>query len=154
MLQIKPFRQKTGFCGPACLKMVLSYYGIEKTEKELAVIANTTKKDGTPESGMIDAAKNLGLNVELKNDCTMKDLEIYVKEKKIPVIVAWFSEYVGHYSVVVDIDQENIYLMDPELGHMKAMTRARFKTLWFSFPDTFIKKKEDLILRLAIIIWK
>jgi len=37
-IKIQPFQEKLnmGYCGPASLKMVLDYYGIEKTEDELA----------------------------------------------------------------------------------------------------------------------
>jgi len=37
MLKVKPFRQTVGYCGPATLKMVLDYWGVNKTEKELAM---------------------------------------------------------------------------------------------------------------------
>ena len=39
MLNVKPYREKPEYCGPASLKMVLGYYGIEKTEDELANLA-------------------------------------------------------------------------------------------------------------------
>ena len=37
-LKIKPFQEtlNASMCGPASLKIVLKYYGIEVTEKELA----------------------------------------------------------------------------------------------------------------------
>ena len=38
MLNITPFRQKPGFCGPASLKMVLDFWGVKITEKKIVVI--------------------------------------------------------------------------------------------------------------------
>lgn len=38
MLKLKPFQEtlNASMCGPASLKIVLNYYGVEATEKELA----------------------------------------------------------------------------------------------------------------------
>ena len=45
LLKVKSFQEKLGvsYCGPASLKMVLEYYGIEKTEKELARLSGWNK---------------------------------------------------------------------------------------------------------------
>ena len=42
MLKIKPFQETlhADMCGPASLKIVLDYYGVSKTEKELANYRN------------------------------------------------------------------------------------------------------------------
>ena len=44
-IKIKPFQEtlNKGFCGPAVLKMVLRFYGIEKSERELAKLAGVAK---------------------------------------------------------------------------------------------------------------
>src|SRR3989344_4871723 len=61
MLQIKPFMQKTGFsCGPASLKIVLEYYGIHKTEKQLVRLTNCTYY-GTNAKNLLKTAEILGL---------------------------------------------------------------------------------------------
>jgi predicted double-glycine peptidase len=38
MLEVKPFQETLheGMCGPASLKIVLDYFGVNKTENELA----------------------------------------------------------------------------------------------------------------------
>ena len=33
MLNVDPFRQKPGYCGPASLKIVLGYLGVKITKK-------------------------------------------------------------------------------------------------------------------------
>lgn len=45
-LHIELFKQTEGFCGPASLKMVLAYYGTEKTEDELADLMGATREYG------------------------------------------------------------------------------------------------------------
>lgn len=38
ILSVKPFQETLhgGYCGPACLKMVMEYYGVDKSEEEVA----------------------------------------------------------------------------------------------------------------------
>lgn len=153
MLNIKPFRQKINYCGPAALKMVLSYYGIEKTEEELAGLAGCTADQGASAQQLISAAKNLGLQGIIKDKASLTEIKACVVDKKIPVIVDWFWQDDGHYSVVVDIDQENIHLLDPGLGHLRAMRLKDFYRVWFDFPGDCIKNKNELILRRMIVIY-
>ena len=83
-------------------------------------------------------------------------------EKKIPVIVEWFLEDEAHYCVVVDIDKNNIYLMDPYRKYKPAVRKMPlfdngepyFQKLWFSFEGAYMKDKNDLILRRMIVLQK
>jgi ABC-type bacteriocin/lantibiotic exporter with double-glycine peptidase domain len=59
MIKIKPFKQSRGYCGPACMKMVLSFYRIEMTETKIAKETNTTRDGGCKEEDMVRIAKNL-----------------------------------------------------------------------------------------------
>lgn len=152
MLKIKPFKQKIAFCGPASLKMVLEYYGVKKTERELGVRAGCTTARGTPAKGLISAAREFGFRGTIKEFADLKDIRRYVIQKKIPVIVQWFSVDEGHYSVVVDIDKENIYLQDPEIGRMRSMRLDAFKRVWFDFPGDFLRAKSDIVVRRMIVI--
>lgn len=54
MLKVKPFQETlhSDMCGPASLKIVLDYYGINKTEKELAKIARWKKGLGIDDKGI------------------------------------------------------------------------------------------------------
>lgn len=57
LLPVKPCQETlhAGYCGPAVLKMVLDYYGIQKSEEELAKLAGTTQELGTDDKGMKQA---------------------------------------------------------------------------------------------------
>lgn len=153
MLNLKPFRQQSGLCGPATLKMVLFYYGITKTEKELAELTNCKPEYGIEAEEFKKVASLYNLNCVVKDDADIDDLRYYVDQQKIPVIVQWFHEDDGHYSAVVEIDQENIYLQDPELGMIRALKLSTFKNNWFDFLGEFPNKKEDFILRRLIAIF-
>lgn len=151
MLKVKPFRQRSGFCGPAALKMVLDYYGIEKSEKELARLSGCTRTKGTRGENLLKASKKLGLKGFIKDFSEINDIRKYLKEK-LPVIVDWFSTDEGHYSVVIGIDQKNVYLQDPELGHVRTMKIKTFKRVWFDFPNEFLKSKDELVIRRMIVL--
>jgi len=151
MLKLKPFRQTPGFCGPASLKMVLEYFGLNKTEKELAKLSGTNPEKGTTLFGIIKAARKLEFRASHKDLAQFTDIQKLLN-KKIPVIIDWFHEDCGHYSVAVGLDTKYIYLMDPELAAIRKIDRATFKRIWFDFPGDFIKTKTDVIIRRMIVI--
>lgn len=164
MLPVKPFQEtlNAGMCGPASLKIVLSYYGVEKTEEELFKMCGTQKDLGTDDQGLKKGAEQLGFKVKIKNKSTFKDIECWL-DKKVPVIVNWFTrgrmDYTdsdvadGHYSVVAGLDDEYIYLQDPETGSMRKLDKDDFMTVWFDFAGRYIKS-DELILRQIIAIYR
>ncbi|MDP1994299.1 MAG: C39 family peptidase, partial [Ignavibacteria bacterium] len=149
-------------CGPASLKIVLNYYDIDKTEKELANMAGWKKGLGIDDKGIKKAAEKLGFKVAIKNNSSFKDIEKWLKGG-VPVIVDWFTkgrnDYLesetadGHYSVVVGLDNNFIYLQDPEIGKLRKIKREDFMRVWFDFKGEHIKPNE-LIIRQIIAIHK
>ena len=152
MLDIQPFRQKPGYCGPASLKMVLGFLGVKIAEKKLAEISGCTPTSGIGAEGLVCAAQKLGFRAQIKDFSELKDIREWVNRKKVPVIVDWFAFEGGHYSVVSGIDRENIYLEDPSLGHRRALKLTTFMRLWFDFPSAYLNSKDELIIRRMIII--
>lgn len=150
-------------CGPASLKMVLDYYGIEKSEGELAKLAGTDLDLGTSDEGIKRAAENLGFNVEIKNHSTYEDIRSWLN-KQVPVIVNWFTrgrkDYPksdvpdGHLSVVVGLDDKYIYLQDPEIGELRQIARDDFMKVWFDFRGEYINTWGDMIVRQLIAVYK
>jgi len=163
MLKIKPFQEtlNSGMCGPASLKIVLEYYGVNKTEKELFKLCKTKKDLGTDDKSIKKAAEKLGFKVKIKNNSSFKDIEKWL-DKGVPVIVNWFTrgrtDYSdsdvsdGHYSVVAGLDKNNIYLQDPEIGRIRKIDKEDFMTVWFDFKGKYIKANE-LIIRQIIVIY-
>jgi predicted double-glycine peptidase len=82
MLNINPFRQKPGYCGPASLKMVLGFLGIKITEKKLVELSGCTKSRGVGADGLVRAAQKLGFRAKLKEFCDLKDIDEWVNKKK------------------------------------------------------------------------
>ena len=164
LLDVKPFQEtlNADMCGPASLKIVLDYYGVSKTEKELAKMAGLKKGLGIDEMGIKKTVEKLSFKVVIKNNSNFKDIEKWLK-KGVPVIVGWFTrgrnDYPesetadGHYSVVMGLDDEFIYLQDPELGSMRKIERNSFMRVWFDFKGDYIKPNE-LIVRQIIVIHK
>ncbi|OGF70412.1 hypothetical protein A3H65_01465 [Candidatus Giovannonibacteria bacterium RIFCSPLOWO2_02_FULL_45_14] len=161
ILNVKPFQEtlNTGMCGLASLKMVLDFYGVSKTEKELAELCGTDAKLGTDEEGIKKAAESLGFKVEIKNNSSFEDIQSRL-DKEVPIVVNWFTRGVddfgvpdGHYSVVVGLDDVNIYLQDPEIGKLRTLEREDFLKVWFDFRGETIKP-EELIIRQIIAIYK
>jgi ABC-type bacteriocin/lantibiotic exporter with double-glycine peptidase domain len=164
MLPLKPFQEtlNASMCGPASLKIVLAYYGIEKTEQELAELCETKLDLGTDNQGLTRVAEQLGFKVEIKNESTFEDIEYWL-DRKVPVIVNWLTrgrmDYTdsnvpdGHYSVVAGLDDAYIYLQDPEIGSMRKIEREDFMTVWFDFTGKYIKQ-DELIIRQIIAIYR
>jgi predicted double-glycine peptidase len=163
MLDVRPFQETLheGMCGPASVKIVLDYFGVDKSEAELAEMMGKTDL-GTDERGIVTAARSLGFEAVVKNESDFDDIQSWL-DKKIPVIVDWFTrgraDYPdsaiadGHYSVVAGLDSENIYLQDPELGALRTLKREDFKKVWFDFSSEFIRP-EELIVRQLIAIYR
>ncbi len=151
MLNVKPHLQYAGLCGPACLHMVLKYFGLEKSDKELAKLCGANAKTGTTAAQIITAAKKLGFKAFYKDFSSIAEIKKYI-DKKIPVIVDWFSIDDGHYSVAVKIDAKFIYLQDPDLNKINKIDLETFQRIWFDFEAPILRKKQDIFIRRLIVI--
>lgn len=164
MLKIKSFQEtlNASMCGPASLKIVLNYHGVDKTEADLAVLTDNDSDLGTTAEKIKMAAESLGFKVVIKNECEFTDIEEWL-DNDVPVIVDWltkgrqdYSESVvadGHYSVVAGLDEEYIYLQDPEIGKIRKLKRDDFMRVWFDFKGKYLKQ-EELIIRQIIAVYK
>ncbi len=164
LLPVKPFQETLhgGYCRPASLKMVLAHYGVHKSEKEIAERCGRNSKLGTSDILIKRAAQSYGFNVEIKNKASFADIQKWLN-KEVPVIVNWFTrgrkDYDnsevpdGHYSVVVGLDNKNIYLQDPEIGAMRTIKKDDFLRVWFDFKSDYITSWKDMIIRQLIAIY-
>lgn len=162
LLSLQPFQETLheGMCGPASLKIVLAYFNIEKSENELAELVGVTEL-GSNAEGIIKAVQNLGLTAEEHNESSFEDIQAWL-DKKVPVIVNWFTrgrgDYPatavadGHYSVVAGLDENYIYLQDPEIGDLRKIAKDDFMRVWFDFSGETIRSNE-LIVRQLIAIY-
>ncbi len=166
LLNVPDVRQSTDYsCGAASLQGILMYWGIEYREGELIELLNTSPDSGTDPEDIIRVAIDKGLKGEIKENLTIEELEILLKEG-IPVIVAiqawrekthkpWEQEWEdGHYVIVIGFDEKNIYFEDPSLlGSRGFMPREEFLARWHDYAGVPpMDEKDKKYVRLGIII--
>lgn len=141
-IKVIPFEQSKGLCGPASLKILLSYFGKNYTEEQLAGLGGATRDSGTEHEGMVQAIKELGGYVFMKEEGSIEELEYFIKEEKLPVIIGWFDRDEDHYSVAVNVTDKNIIIVDPATNEPERwIDREKFQNIWFDFVG-----KENKIL--------
>lgn len=162
MIKLTPFKQTdSSRCGPASIKMILDYYGIDASEDEICEKCGHSFELGCTDFQMKSALESYGLNVEIKNNAKLSDLELY-EYLRIPVIVDWFSPGYqkpdpdgmpnGHSSVLIGVDNEYVHLMDPEMGGPRKIEKNEFMRVWFDWRhDPYLQSWNDMILRQMII---
>lgn len=155
MIKIKPLKQDKYYCGPYCLKMVFDYYGKNISLKDISKISDTVISEGnmgTSPLNMVKSARHFGFNAKYIENSSINELGKYVNQKMIPVIINWFSEDEGHYSVVVGIDKKYIHFVDPEEGKTVKMDLVKFQKVWFDYKGDYANNKKDFRVRPLIII--
>jgi ABC-type bacteriocin/lantibiotic exporter with double-glycine peptidase domain len=161
-LKTTNFKQSPAMCGPACLKIVASYFGIDIGEQRLIRACRSTSEiSGTTGRNLVKAARGLGFHAEIIDNADFKTIEQWLRGG-IPVIVDWMSVSEdlhtrqrivgGHYSVVCGLSRSNIILEDPAIGRRRTIPRQRFFNVWFDFKLVYPKVRDDLILRRLIAV--
>lgn len=126
--------QSDSMCGPAALKIALSVFGKNVTEKELALLTNASIEHGTEHEGLVRAARHLGATIMEKEHGTLGEIERLVKQERLPVIIGWFDEDGDHYCVVTDVTPEYLVLADPAWDFPERFVRREyFEKVWFDF---------------------
>jgi len=139
-------------CGPASLRMVFAYYGLELSEKDIAEACQHTYELGCKSEDMACTAESLGFDVYFKNNSTIEELEQLVNAGA-PVIVDWFcgDPPEGHSSVVVGVGKNNIYILDPFLEEMRVVSKYDFRRCWFDFYETPITPQNLYVGQIMVI---
>ena len=69
-------RQSTDYtCGPSALQAVLSYWGRDVEENDLAVLLGTTSAVGTFPEDIARGARTLGFDAEVKEGLTLDEVQ-------------------------------------------------------------------------------
>ena len=139
--------------------------GVDKKEDELAVVCETDE-DGTRPHNLKRALEVLGFQTQSGEsesvEKSQEHLNYWVNEKKLPVIVDWFSQgegsWNGHYSVVLDLTKEYILLGDPEFSESERRVRkirlSDFLRAWLDWSGDYLEKPEDIHLRWWLVGYK
>ncbi|MDP2925724.1 MAG: cysteine peptidase family C39 domain-containing protein [Nanoarchaeota archaeon] len=153
MHKLKPYKQTYSYCGPACIKMVLSYNGIEFSETKIAKLVKATRELGTPIKNFVIFFKKYGFkNARLKYNSTLNDLEAEIK--KGPVILSWFYDFNSHYSVAIGYTDKSLILAEPLDGKIKYISKKDFLSSWFDYTGDYPKTSKDIRIRAMIITGK
>jgi hypothetical protein len=143
--------QTPGLCGPAVLKSVLHYYGIHEDLEDITKKIKATPEKGIEAPELVRAAKQYGLKAFIDDDSSFKDIKKFL-DQGCQVIVEWFKADDSHYSVVEEVTDDEIAIMDPELGEVKYITHEEFEPMWFTFPHNDDHKKPAD--KRIIVMWK
>jgi len=132
-MRVPFFKQHTSYtCGPACMKMIMKYFGKNFTEKHLKKFMKTLKKDGTEHFGMINCAVKKGFYCYVHKNAGINQIKHYI-DLKLPVIVNFIApDGEGHYAVVVAYDKNNLILNDPYFGKKTITKIKQFEKKWHS----------------------
>ncbi len=133
LLQVTPFRQTAGLCGPASLKIALSYFGLDYSESYLTQLTGANTDQGTEHTGMVDAIEQLGGTAVVQENANLTDIKDFVVRQKLPVIIGWFDQDGDHYSVVVGVTAKFLITVDPAVGGTRRLPKAKFPAIWFDF---------------------
>ncbi len=133
-LQYTHFPQSDGLCGPASLRILLSHFNKNYSEEDLAKLTDANKDYGAEHDGLIKGVKALGGFVFEKENGTIDELRYFVKEQKLPVLIDWFDKDGDHYSVIANITDKHIIIVDPASKVVKRQLDIKdFPQIWFGF---------------------
>jgi hypothetical protein len=138
--------QKLNNCGPVALAIALSYYGVKRSQFDIAPLVKGYDEDkNVSPKEMVAYLAKAGLQgkARLNGDTTVL---IALVSNGIPVIVGQWLErphdgvLVGHYRVVRGYDQEAkvIIVNDPYIGPDVRFSYALFDERWRSFNRCYI----------------
>ncbi len=103
-------------CGAACLASALQYFGrSDASELSLAEELGTLRAEFTPPENIVALAREYGFCAEMTTGNAFKDLQSAVTKPGI-IFVTWWDEDAGHYSLVQNLGEKKITLMDPWLA--------------------------------------
>ncbi len=132
--------------------MLFAYYGVKQSETLLGKLVKTTVAKGSRAENLAKVGRQFGFDAYVKEMATFADIRRLVLKKKVPVIVNWFYEEDGHYSLVVGIDKKNIYLQDPTEGKVISYPLHVFMAIWFYFIPPYLTKNKKIFIRRMIVI--
>ena len=156
-MKIKPIKQRDdSACGPTSIQMILNYFKLPYTFKEITKVSGYKKKGGLYNKDLVLAIERFGLSVQEKANSTWADLTRLNKPDKV-IVVSWMMKgYIGHFSVVEKVNKESIEFADPDTGKITKMKKIIFLRLWMDYEVSawYPVKNTDIQLRWMCIVSK
>jgi predicted double-glycine peptidase len=142
-------QERDGSCGPAALRIVLAHFGEVRSGRDIRRLTKWSE-EGVCAENIVSAAKSLGFESFYRDRVSWLGLAREVQ--KYPVIVNWFSNNEGHYSVAIEIYRNKVVLADPEYAVTREMRKDDFLSVWFDYKGEYPKNPSDFILRRMIVV--
>lgn len=111
-------------CGPACLRMVAKYYGLEVDLQTLRLWSSYTR-EGVSLLGISRSAERLGFRT-MAVKIPFDGMETSLLHAPLPCIIHWNN---NHFIVVYKVTKSYVYIADPGRGKTK-LPIADFKAGW------------------------
>ena len=142
-LPVPHYRQgKAWSCGPACVRMILAFYGETVSEAELVEALGANERDGTHPRSIVAHMRLRGLRIRQIGDSGMHGLALEAGRSR-PVIVGYQDwsgcrrpDYStswdhGHYAIVIGHKDDRIWLCDPSSKRKRRSLAAEdFLSRW------------------------
>lgn len=124
--------QRPAACGPNSVFLLLNCYGVKVNHRDVLLRMPLGEK-GASLQELCDEGFRCGLPLKAV-EATPSSLD----SLELPVIVHFGHGSVGHYSVIVKIDEDYVHLIDGTYGSLQRQQRAHFEQDWSGFlimPD-------------------
>lgn len=155
-MKIHPLKQRDeSACGPTTIEMVLKYFNIKHSYKEITTVSNYKAEEGLSNTDIVNTLKKFDLNVKEKTNTRWSDLVRYNTKNNV-IILSWMLDgYIGHVGVLEKIAKNHIYIADPHTGTIKKIQKIVFMRLWMDYDDMWYPAKNtDIQLRWMCIVSK
>ncbi len=155
-MKILPIKQRDDLaCGPTSIQMILNYFKVPYTFKEIAKVSGYKKKGGLYNKDLVNAIEKFGLSVKEYTNSKWVDLARYNQPNNV-IVVSWMMRgYIGHFSVVEKITKNSIELADPDIGKITKMGKIIFLRLWMDYENGWYPvKNTDIQLRWMCVVSK
>jgi len=142
-------QDKSGWCGPAVIQMVLKAASIKKSQKSIANDVYQKWYGVTPQIMIVYLSRFFN-SLGYKESAEKSDIIFHLKKKRL-IIVDWWDDIDldekpdGHYSLILNFDkkQNKFTLADPSAGRgIWQMDAEEFRSKWYDYLD--INKKIKL----------
>ena len=142
-----PFRQQIGigYCLPACVQMVLAYYGTERSQAEIARQLTMIPKVGVPVSRVARlSSKQWHISRRVGE---LDDLTVLLAQGIPPIIevatgfLSYWNEDTDHVIVLAVSDGEDAVVLDPAFGAPRSLKLNELALAWMERDNYFIEMR-------------
>ncbi len=137
--------------------MTLKYFNVPHSVKQIATTTDYKKGGGMYNKQIVSAFQTFGLKTQISRNTSWEKLTTLNTPETV-VIVSWMLDgYIGHVSVVENIDKKHIYLAEPTTGKILKIEKLKFLRLWFDYEakkevPMYPEKNSDIQLRWAVAV--